>query len=192
MNRIVLLGDSITAGMTNGYPSPIFSHKLASFLPEVEFINRGVPGDITRLAKLRLQADVLEVDPDLVVVFFGTNDVADPQTDLEDYRSNLEEICRTVGLEKCLLITPGLVGPSQEASRPTPKMAAFAKATLELGQDLDIPTLNWQAIMEKHIPASLLQADEIHYNERAYDLLVANLVPLLKIKLAQVKPKIIH
>ena len=95
-------------------------------------------------------------------------------------------------MEKCLLITPGLVGPSQEASRPTSKMAAFAKATLELGQDLDIPTLNWQAIMEKHIPASLLQADEIHYNERAYDLLVANLVPLLKTKLAQVKPKIIH
>ena len=192
MNRIVLLGDSITAGMTNGFPSPIFTHKLNQYLPEVEFINRGVPGDITRLAKLRLQADVLEVNPDLVVIFFGTNDVADPQTDIESYQANLEEICRTVGLEKCLLITPGLAGPSHKDSRPDPKMEAYAKATLALGEKLDIDCLNWQQIMAANIPATLLQADDIHYNERAYDLLVTKLLPLIKNKLAQLKPHIIH
>lgn len=186
MNRIVLLGDSITAGVTDGYPSAIFSHKLQNYFPETEFINRGVPGDITRNALDRLQADVLEVDPTLVTIFFGTNDVADEQTSLSDYTNNLKKICQTIGTKKCILITPGVAGPSHQDHRPDKQMAAYAKATFDLAQRLDIPCLNWHKIMLANVPAQLLQVDELHYSALAYDLLTKNLRDIIRTRLADI------
>ena len=77
MTNLVLFGDSITAGMTDGYPSPIFSNEIRKYFPNIEILNRGVPGDRTDLALSRIQADVIQSSPDIVTIFFGTNDVTD-------------------------------------------------------------------------------------------------------------------
>src|SRR4051812_6352009 len=87
--RIVCFGDSITKA---GYPEVMAKDKDLG----AEVINAGVGGNTTAMALKRLQKDVLDQKPDVVVIFFGTNDcrLAEPQiaVPLEKYQANLSEI----------------------------------------------------------------------------------------------------
>ena len=83
--RIVFQGDSITdAGrdkrnyhqMGNGYPK-YASAALAKQFPEIpfEFINLGISGNRTDQLFDRLYPDAIALEPDLISILIGTNDV---------------------------------------------------------------------------------------------------------------------
>lgn len=63
---VVFLGDSITQGWETGLP--------AAF-PELRIANRGISGDTTRGVLLRLNKDVIALQPRGVVLLIGTNDL---------------------------------------------------------------------------------------------------------------------
>jgi len=63
---VVFLGDSITQGWGGG---------LGAAFPGMKVANRGISGDTTRGVLLRLQEDVLALDPAAVVLLIGTNDL---------------------------------------------------------------------------------------------------------------------
>lgn len=63
--KVVCLGDSIT---NRGFP------KVLEKLLDVEAINAGVGGHSSAQGLRRISKDVLAHNPDIVVVFFGTND----------------------------------------------------------------------------------------------------------------------
>lgn len=67
---IIFFGDSITAG--NGVEKP-FAVLIGEDL-EIEIINAGVSGNTTSDALLRLENDVINKNPSVVVVEFGAND----------------------------------------------------------------------------------------------------------------------
>lgn len=62
---LVFLGDSITQGWWD----------VGSLFPGVKIANRGISGDTTRGVLIRLQEDVLSVNPRGVVLLVGTNDL---------------------------------------------------------------------------------------------------------------------
>jgi len=64
----VFLGDSITQG---------WGDRLAAAFPGVKVANRGIGGDTTRGVLIRVQEDVIALDPSAVVLLIGTNDLAD-------------------------------------------------------------------------------------------------------------------
>ena len=73
-NALVFLGDSITQG---------WGDDLGGSFRGVKIANRGISGDTTRGVLLRLQEDVLDLQPSGLVLLIGTNDLeeqADPQT----------------------------------------------------------------------------------------------------------------
>ncbi|HEV7501920.1 MAG TPA: GDSL-type esterase/lipase family protein [Vicinamibacteria bacterium] len=70
-NAVVFLGDSITQGWGGG---------LGAAFPGVKVANRGINGDTTRGVLLRLQDDVLSLDPAAVVLLIGTNDLEEGAT----------------------------------------------------------------------------------------------------------------
>lgn len=185
MNKIVLLGDSITAGVVDGYPSALFTTKLRQALNmgDLDIINRGIPGDETKYAVQRLQADVLSANPDIVTIFFGTNDAANEKTTLESYKKDLTTMVEAIGAQKCILITPGITGPTRQVFRPLSRLHQYALATQEVAVKHNVSFLDWYDIAFKHQGENLLQADDIHYSQAGYDLLIENLVPLLKEKL---------
>jgi lysophospholipase L1-like esterase len=78
----VFLGDSITQGWGGG---------LGAAFPGVKVANRGISGDTTRGMLLRLQDDVLALDPTAVVLLAGTNDLEEGATP-ELIAANLELI----------------------------------------------------------------------------------------------------
>ena len=87
--KIVCFGDSITK---RGYP------EILQKLLDVETVNAGVGGNSTAKALNRMSKDVLEQNPDIVVVFFGTNDlrVDSPKVHVstKKYAKNLIEIIK--------------------------------------------------------------------------------------------------
>jgi lysophospholipase L1-like esterase len=68
---VVFLGDSITQGWNEG---------LQAAFPGVKVANRGINGDTTRGVLIRLQDDVLALDPAAVVLLIGTNDLEERAT----------------------------------------------------------------------------------------------------------------
>lgn len=67
-NRIVLMGDSITEFWTNANPH--------FFEDNPYLINRGIGGQTTPQMLGRFDADVIALNPKVVVILAGTNDIA--------------------------------------------------------------------------------------------------------------------
>lgn len=182
MTNLVLFGDSITAGMTDGYPSPILSNEIRKYFPNIEILNRGVPGDRTDLALSRIQADVLQSSPDIVTIFFGTNDVTDEGPDYQTFIANIKEMVTLIGAKKCILITPGITGTSLQTLYPNQKLSQYAQGIVALAEELNITYYDWHSVAITYKPSDLLQVDDIHYSKKAYELLVQGLVPLIESK----------
>lgn len=66
---IVFLGDSITQGWHDNFDNAF---------PELRTANRGISGDTTRGVLVRLQEDVIALNPAAVVLLIGTNDLDEP------------------------------------------------------------------------------------------------------------------
>ena len=66
-DRIVFMGNSITEGWKTFHPE-FFSGK--------PYINRGISGQTTPQMLLRFRADVINLNPELVIILAGTNDIA--------------------------------------------------------------------------------------------------------------------
>lgn len=87
-HAVVFLGDSITQGWGGG---------LGAAFPGIKVANRGISGDTTRGVLLRLEEDVLALDPAAVVLLIGTNDLEEGAPP-EVIASNLKLI--VAGLER--------------------------------------------------------------------------------------------
>jgi lysophospholipase L1-like esterase len=69
---LVCFGDSLTSGVgaSEGKSYPDY---LKNYL-DVKIVNSGVPGDTTSQGKLRFQKDVMDYNPDVVIIELGAND----------------------------------------------------------------------------------------------------------------------
>lgn len=102
--RVVCFGDSITK---RGYP------ELLGEALGIESINAGVAGHSSAAGLRRMEKDVLEKKPDVVVIFFGTNDarVDAPKVfvSTKDYQANLNrmvEACEKEGAKVVICTLP--------------------------------------------------------------------------------------
>ena len=67
--RVVFIGNSITEGWDWHYPQFFKNNK--------NYINRGISGQTTPQMLVRFRQDVVDLDPDIVVILAGINDVAE-------------------------------------------------------------------------------------------------------------------
>ena len=65
--RVVFMGDSITEEWSNLY---------ADYFDTKGYINRGIGGQTTPQMLIRFKPDVVDLEPDIVVILAGTNDIA--------------------------------------------------------------------------------------------------------------------
>src|SRR5258706_5582052 len=93
--RVVFMGDSIT----DAWPQPRFGE----FFPGKPYIGRGISGQTPPQMLLRFRTDVIALQPKVVVILAGTNDIAantGPMT-LEEIEANLaslSELAHTHGI----------------------------------------------------------------------------------------------
>lgn len=81
--RVIFFGDSITDGW-----------HLDQYFPGKGYINRGIGGQTTSQMLLRFRQDVIDLQPHVVIILAGTNDIAGNTGPIsnEDIESNLASI----------------------------------------------------------------------------------------------------
>ncbi len=78
--RVLCVGDSHTYGLplpeAESYPAQL-EQRLAALYPDrtVEVVNLGIPGLNSTFVKLRLERQLYQLDPDLVIVWVGINNL---------------------------------------------------------------------------------------------------------------------
>ena len=118
-NRVVFMGDSITEGW--GYFDP-------EFFQGSGYINRGIGGQTTPQMLLRFRPDVIELEPKVVVILAGTNDLAgntgvtDVQT-IADNIMSMSEIADHNGIRVIIAsVLPAIDFPWKSGLEPASKI----------------------------------------------------------------------
>jgi len=114
-STIVCFGDSLTAGYGAG-PGEEYPADLGRMVM-LPVINAGVVGDTTREALRRLEADVLEKNPRLVIITLGGNDFL-RHLPIEETLANMEEIIDKITGHGAMVVwatvKTGLIGNSYQ------------------------------------------------------------------------------
>jgi lysophospholipase L1-like esterase len=160
---LVFLGDSITEG---------WGGLLAQKFPGVKIANRGISGDTTRGMLVRLQEDVLSLDPAGVVFLAGTNDLeeqAKPETIAGNVKLILEAIKKHNPKTPVVLC---LVFPSSASkSRPAEQIRATNALYEQLAKDHPqvtvVDTWSLYANPQGDAPEALFP-DLLHLNQAGY------------------------
>lgn len=180
MKNVVLFGDSLTLGY-GVYKEDSLACLLEKRFPKLNIINSGVNGDTTREAVLRLENDVLNFNPDLVTILFGTNDCAPSEWDyrtVDEFQSNLEIIINRI-LEKnanchIILITPPPVDETVFMPWTTNKrLAPYCEAIRELSESKSCILADFNKHISKISGGDVenyLQEDGCHLSEQGYIL----------------------
>ncbi len=97
--RVVWMGDSIT----DLWQQP----RYGSFFPGKPYVNRGISGQTTPQMLVRFRRDVVELNPKVVVILAGTNDIAGntgPMTneDIEANLASMSELAQAHGIRVVL------------------------------------------------------------------------------------------
>lgn len=118
--RVVFMGDSITEGWHFDAPGGVFASR--------PYINRGISGQTTPQMVLRFHQDVINLQPQVVVILAGTNDIAGntgPMT-LGETENNIAAMAEmaTQNRIKVVLcsILPAYDYPWQPGLTPAPKI----------------------------------------------------------------------
>lgn len=166
-NRVVFMGNSITEGWSNANPD---------FFANNPYINRGISGQTTPQMLLRFRQDVIELEPKIVVILAGTNDIAGntgPMT-LEQIRDN---ILSMVELAKANNISPIVCSvlpaydypwrPGLEPNIKIPKLNLLLK---EMADEQSVMYLDyfWAMADERSGLPKELTTDEVHLTKQGY------------------------
>lgn len=160
VSRIVCFGDSLTYGIgaSTGldYPS-----RLAE-MTGIEVINSGVSGDTTERGLARLKEDVIDYEPDVVLITLGGNDLKN-RVEKNAARENLINIIKNIQDAGALVIIGGLDIPIY--GRGFSEM--FESVARETGAVL-IPNI-FKGIFGKRS----LMSDTIHPNDNGYKIMTS-------------------
>jgi acyl-CoA thioesterase I len=108
IHRVVFFGDSITAHWN-----------MESFFPGKPYVNRGIVGETTSQMVLRFHQDVVDLNPEKVVILAGINDLAFriPTKQIEANYAAMVEMARA----NHVAVYFGSVLPSGEVKRHPPE-----------------------------------------------------------------------
>ena len=120
--RVVFMGNSITEG---------WAKYFATMFPGKPYVGRGISGQTTPQMLVRFRQDVIALEPAVVVILGGTNDIAGntgPSTleMIEDNLASMTELARANGIAVVLSsVLPVYDYPWKPGIEPAPKIVAL-------------------------------------------------------------------
>jgi acyl-CoA thioesterase I len=171
-NRVVFFGDSITD-----------IWKLDDSFPGKHYINRGIGGQTTSQMLVRFRQDVIELQPKVVVILAGTNDIAGnsgPITneDIEANLASMAELAKAHGIRiifSSILPVNNFTPQSQEffASRPTERILALNSWLKDYCAKNDLTYLDYFSAMvdDKGLLKRDLANDGLHPNQAGFTVM---------------------
>ena len=169
--RVVFMGDSITDGWGRG---------RGKFFPDKPYVNRGISGQTTPQMLIRFRPDVIALQPKVVVILAGTNDIAGntgPSTleMIEDNLMSMAELARANGIKvvfSSVMPVCDYIRPQTER-RPPEKiialnawMKSYAEKNGFVYLDYYTPMLDDKGMLKKE-----LTFDGLHPNDAGYEVM---------------------
>lgn len=155
---IICFGDSLTFG-TGASRGMDYPSQLSKMIGR-EVINKGIPGDTTSTALRRLKRDVLSINPDIVLITLGGNDLKNGISKRRAF-GNLKQIIQAIQKQGAKVIIGGLKFPGMDRG--------YGKGYEDLAQDtgaLLIPD-----ILAGIVNNPNLMSDPIHPNYKGYRIM---------------------
>ncbi|MCH2183219.1 MAG: GDSL-type esterase/lipase family protein [Mariniblastus sp.] len=180
--RLIFLGDSITqAGAgPQGYISH-FRRAIEADHPDldIEVIGAGISGNKVPDLQRRLQRDVLDKEPSIVVIYIGINDVWHSQngrgTSKQDFRAGLKDIIgkiQSVG-GRVVICTPSVIGEKTDGSNSLDGMLdEYADISRQVAGQTGCQLIDLRKAFLEHLKVanqdnaerSILTTDGVHLN----------------------------
>jgi lysophospholipase L1-like esterase len=194
-DRIVFLGDSITAGGNTGkgYIQVIRDHLAEKKKDlDIECIGAGISGNKVPDLQKRVDKDVIAKKPTIVVIYIGINDVwhgeKNPKngTAPEAFEAGLREVigkCTKAGAQ-VILCTPTVIGELPGGGNNLDsKLDDYANISRKVAKDLNLTLCDLRKAFVDHLQAhnpekkekGILTSDRVHLNV-AGNLLVAQTI----------------
>lgn len=168
--RVVFMGNSITEGWVS--MNPDFFHKN-------DYIGRGISGQTTPQMLIRFRPDVIDLQPKVVVILAGTNDIAGntgPMT-LEMIFGNLKsmaELARANGIQVVLSsVLPVYDYPWKPGLQPAQKIVRLNAMIKEYAKEKNMIYLDYFTAMADGRDGlkKSLGDDGVHPNKAGYDIM---------------------
>ncbi len=183
-NRIVFMGNSITIGWLNNRPD---------FFEGKPYINRGISGQTTPQMLIRFRQDVINLNPKVVTILAGTNDIAGntgPST-LEMIMDNIKgmaELAHANGIKVILSSTlPAYDYLWKPGVEPSGKIIALNKMIKEYAKTNGHIYLDYFSAMvdERNGLPKKYAEDEVHPTVEGYKVME----PLVEAAIAEALKK---
>ncbi|PQO44200.1 GDSL-type esterase/lipase family protein [Blastopirellula marina] len=170
---VVFLGDSITQG---------WGDNLGGSFGDLKVANRGISGDTTRGMLVRLEGDVLALNPKAVVMLMGTNDLeerAEPETIAENMKLIIAALKKHN--PEMPIVLCEVFPSSASKSRPADKIKKVNQLYKEAVKgDPQITVVDtWTLFADDKGDAKAAEfPDLLHPNKQGYDMWAAALRPI--------------
>ena len=169
-NRVVFMGNSITEGWVFMRPE---------FFENRDYINRRIGGQTTPQMLLRFRPDVVDLNPKVVLILAGTNDIAGNTgfTPLETIIGNIKsmaEIANANGIEVVISsILPAIEYLWKPGLNPAPKIISINKQLKAYAQQNNFIYLDYFTAMVDDndglkVPDYTAADDLVHPNVAGY------------------------
>ena len=169
-NRVVFMGNSITQG---------WKEKSPGFFTQNPYICRGISGQTTPQMLVRFRQDVIDLQPKVVVILAGTNDIAGntgPST-LEmimDNLASMAEVAKANGIQVVLCsVLPAFDYPWRKGLEPNLKIPALNEMIKSYCIKNDIIYLDYFTPMadERNGMKAALTTDGVHCTIDGYKVM---------------------
>lgn len=200
--RIVFLGDSITQGGVSpkGYVT-LIRKALAEQRKDlgIEVIGAGISGNKVPDLQKRLDRDVLQKKPTLVVIYIGINDVwhgeRDPKrgTLPERFEEGLKDVIGRIHKAdaRVLLCTPSVIGEKADGSNPLDrKLDQYSEISRKVAKETKVPLCDLRQAFLARLKTDndagkdrgILTSDRVHLNDAGNRLVAETILHCLGVK----------
>ena len=176
---VVFMGNSIIEGWKQSDPEFFLNPKM---------INRGIGGQTTPQMLLRFEQDVLNANPQAVLIVAGTNDIAGNtgEITLPEIRDNIAEMAQ-MAMENDIQVIlcsvlPAFEYPWRPGRRPDQKIPELNALLKELAKEKNLYYLDFFAVMadERNGLPKKLAGDGVHPTPEGYSVMKDLTVEALK------------
>lgn len=197
--KILFFGDSITqmginkGGYIDKINDAIFKAKRSD---EYELIGAGIGGNKVYDLYLRLESDVLEKNPDIVLIYVGINDVwhktSGIGTDIEKYEQFYRAILKKL-IDKGItpiVCTPTVIGEKPNNANPQDEdLNAYSDVIRKLSKEYGIGLVDLRKAFADYelknnttsLHQGLLTTDGVHLSVAGNQLVADEMLKILKI-----------
>ena len=186
-NRVVFYGNSITEG---------WAQYFATEFPGKPYVGRGISGQTTPQMLVRFRQDVVALQPKVVVILAGTNDIAGntgPSTIemIEDNVASMVEIAKANHIRVVLSsLLPAYDFPWRPGLTPAPKIVALNAWLRSYAASHGATYLDYHSAMadERQGLKTALTYDGVHPNEAGYRVMASLAEPAIEAALRLPEP----